>query len=76
MKYNESKLEKWVSNIPECEDFLFGFFMTCEDDGASALENYLKDVEIYSKTDRAIRANSDQLFQAFYDISEMKVYYG
>jgi len=76
MKYNEKKLEKWALNIPECEDFLYGFFMTCKEDLPSALENYLNDIKGYSRTDRAIRVNSNRLFQAFYDISGMKVCYG
>ena len=74
--YNEKKVEEWASNIPECEDFLFGFFMTCEENRISAFENYMRDIELYSPTNREIRDNSERLFQAFYDISGMKVCYG
>ncbi len=70
MKFHMGKLEKWASNIPECEDFLFGFFMTCEEDNASALENYLNDIKSYSKTDSAIKANSDRLFKLFMILAE------
>lgn len=75
MKYDEKKLEKWASNIPECEDFLFGFFINSKDYAACTLENYVIDVELYSLSNKNIRDNSERLFDAFYDISGRRVYY-
>ncbi len=76
MKYEESKLEKWIKDIPECEEFLDNFFRSCREDLPSAFENYIMDIESYSLTKKQIRINSKRLLEAFYDIAEMKVYYG
>lgn len=76
MEFDRGKLEKWASDIPKCEEFLTNFFESCRDDLPSAFENYIMDIESYSKYYKSIKENRKNLFDAFYDIAQMKVYYG
>lgn len=74
MKYDKSKLEEWVSVMPNtCRVFLDNFFISCRDDPPIALANYIEDISSYSLTHRSIRKNARRLLEAFYDVSGLRV---
>ncbi len=76
MRYNESKLEKWIGIIPECEEFLFNFFISATEDKVCELVNYINDIINYSKTNNPIRRNYNLLLKVYEEISGLRIYYG
>lgn len=76
MKVDRGKLEKWITELPECREFLENFFSSCQDDPISACVNYRMDMRSYSATHEAIRSNCEKLLAAFEDIAGMVIYHG
>ena len=75
MQINESKLEKWILKIPECEIFLRNFFESCGNiDAISNFVNYYNDILGYGLIYTFMRDNYYNLLNAFEEICELKIY--
>ena len=77
MRYNPNKLEVLTSNMKgRSKEFIINFFVSSDGDIISNFENYLRDLESYGRSNKSIRKDFKKLYQAFFNISGMKVYYG
>lgn len=66
---DQEKLKYWVRELSVCSRFLKNFFGTCEPFSARAnYLNYISDIQMYSATNRHIKANQSELLKAFYEI--------
>ena len=66
---NRELLKKYCNELPECKNFLENFFLTCEPyDPVVNFINYLRDLKIYSSTNKYIKENGEKLVEAFFDI--------
>ena len=77
MRYNPNKLEVLTSNIKgKSKEFIFNFFISSDGSLISNFENYITDLESYRRNYKSIRKNYKKIYEAFFNISGMKVYYG
>lgn len=71
-KVNEEILQEWAEKLPGCRIFLENFFLTYRGYPPEVnYLNYIRDLKLYSPTNRHIRENFIYLIQAFYEVTEL-----
>lgn len=69
-RINDEILQEWTEMLPGCRRFLENFFSTCKTYPPEVnFLNYVRDLRLYSPSNKQMRENGVYLVQAFYEIT-------